>query len=312
MNEVRMITHEEFDSIFDEALSRSPFDRCDYSGILGEHRSCFIFRDELGIVCGIILYFEGPEPKSLPADFIPYNQILTYPGVKYGTERCLVAEKYLIRYLAKKYGRFEYISNPRKNDVRSALFLEHDDERISVSVKLRYTASLSLTSGCSIEEIRAKYKARRRSGMKKARKLGYKVSDTYHINELKSMYVSTFERQNIQVSANTLIKLEDIVEYALKNRGYVVMVRDVNGQASSAAVCLTDRDTAYSVFILNQKSKIRDECSSLCVDAAIDRSLELGLAQFDFAGANSPGRGDFKLSFGADLIPYFHLGVTFA
>jgi hypothetical protein len=196
--------------------------------------------------------------------------------------------------------------------VRSALFLEHDNEKINVSVKLRYTASLNLQKRSNIEECRSNYKVRRRRWIKKSRALGYYISNTYDINELKSMYVSTFKRQNIELSAKTLLKFEGIVEYVQKNNGYVVMVRDASGEASSAAVCVTDLDTAYSVLILNQQSKIYDGCSSLCMDAAIDRALNLGLAQFDFVGANSPGRGDFKLSFGADLVPYYHLGVTFA
>ena len=121
------------------------------------------------------------------------------------------------------------------------------------------------------------------------------------------MYVSTFARQGISVAQN---ELESSVQsFFEKNHGYVVIVRDSKSAASAATVCLTDRDTAYSIFILNDADKIVDGCASLCVDA-IDRATSLGLSKFDFVGANSPGRGDFKLSFGAQLEPYYHVRVS--
>jgi len=33
-------------------------------------------------------------------------------------------------------------------------------------------------------------------------------------------------------------------------------------------------------------------------------SAQKGLQRFDFVGVNSPQRGDFKLSFNAELVPY--------
>ena len=124
------------------------------------------------------------------------------------------------------------------------------------------------------------------------------------------MYISTFARQGISIGHGELEKLSSIIDFAEKNHGFVVNIRDSQSVASAAAVCLTDRDTAYSIFILNDADKIADGCASLCVDAAIDRACSLGLSKFDFVGANSPGRGDFKLSFGAKLEPYFHVRVS--
>ena len=37
------------------------------------------------------------------------------------------------------------------------------------------------------------------------------------------------------------------------------------------------------------------------------KSFELGLKTWDFLGANSPRRGDYKISFNADLIPFYQL-----
>ena len=48
------------------------------------------------------------------------------------------------------------------------------------------------------------------------------------------MYVSTFARQGISVAQNELEKLSSIVDFAEKNHGYVVIVRDSKSVASAA------------------------------------------------------------------------------
>jgi hypothetical protein len=36
----------------------------------------------------------------------------------------------------------------------------------------------------------------------------------------------------------------------------------------------------------------------------------MGLLEFDFVGANSPQRGDYKISFNADIKPYFSSSIS--
>ena len=270
----------------------------------------FIVNDEAGIVCGYALDTDGSTPTSLPIGFCPYNQILRHKSVTQNSVRCVGGERFLIHSIVKKFGKFNFISSPKNQDVRSALFLEHDVPEVSASVKLKYTAIIDIGSETSLETTRRNYKKRRKHGIKKAEKHGYVISKNFSLDELKNLYKSTFSRNGLFVDESELKKMELIVHFAEKNCGYVVLVRDSQSVASAAAVCLTDRDTAYSIFILNDENSISDGCASLCVDAAISKAYEFGLSRFDFIGANSPGRGDFKLSFGAELKPYYQLGVS--
>jgi hypothetical protein len=40
------------------------------------------------------------------------------------------------------------------------------------------------------------------------------------------------------------------------------------------------------------------------------RFAQQGLKKFDFVGVNSPNRGDFKMSFGAELIGYNQISLV--
>ncbi|MBF0331987.1 MAG: GNAT family N-acetyltransferase, partial [Candidatus Omnitrophica bacterium] len=42
-------------------------------------------------------------------------------------------------------------------------------------------------------------------------------------------------------------------------------------------------------------------------DVFVRLNSELGIKEVDFVGVNSPGRGGYKLSFGARIVPYFFI-----
>ena len=308
MFEVKKVGWDLYFNSFKDSSDWMIFDNVKYANLLHSEKIHYILNDENGVICGFALDVIGAEVTQLPIGFYPYNQILRHKSVTKNSKRSIDGEKFLIHSLVKKFGKFSFISSPKNPDIRSSLFLDYDHPEISVVVNLKYTASLAIGYEQALEGIRGNYKKRRKQAIKKAMNLNYLVSEKYSIGELKNMYVSTFARQGISVAQNELEKLSSIVDFAEKNHGYVVIVRDSKSVASAATVCLTDRDTAYSIFILNDADKIVDGCASLCVDAAIDRATSLGLSKFDFVGANSPVV-DFKLSFGAQLEPY-HVRVS--
>ena len=51
----------------------------------------------------------------------------------------------------------------------------------------------------------------------------------------------------------------------------------------------------------------KNDTSSILIGESVKKSYELGLNEFDMCGVNSPNRGDFKLSFNAELKPFYEV-----
>jgi lipid II:glycine glycyltransferase (peptidoglycan interpeptide bridge formation enzyme) len=132
-------------------------------------------------------------------------------------------------------------------------------------------------------------------------------------NDLKSflkLYQLTFDRQGISVDGPTLSLVESICSKALENGYGHLSCAQVDGQAASMAFFVTDSKCAYYLFGANHPDLRDANASSKLLIDNIATFAAQGLEKFDFVGVNSPQRGDFKLSFNAELIPYQEVHLT--
>ena len=65
--------------------------------------------------------------------------------------------------------------------------------------------------------------------------------------------------------------------------------------------------TSYYLFGGASDAGRRTGAQTAIMHRAIVDAVCQGLELFDFVGANSPNRSQFKLSFGADLVPYYSI-----
>jgi len=66
-----------------------------------------------------------------------------------------------------------------------------------------------------------------------------------------------------------------------------------------------DKNTGYYLFGANDPTYRASGSSSYLLLENIHRCKEKRLKLIDFVGVNSPNRADFKVSFNADVVPYF-------
>ena len=80
-----------------------------------------------------------------------------------------------------------------------------------------------------------------------------------------------------------------------------------NGDIGSMAFFCFDNKRAYYLFGANDP-QLRDEhTGSAVIWDAFHTLSKAGIKEVDLEGVNSPRRGWFKLSFGGNLIPYYHV-----
>jgi lipid II:glycine glycyltransferase (peptidoglycan interpeptide bridge formation enzyme) len=70
------------------------------------------------------------------------------------------------------------------------------------------------------------------------------------------------------------------------------------------AFFISDARCSYYLYGANDPAMRETNASSKFLFDNIALSAHKGLQIFDFVGVNSPQRGDFKLSFNAELVPY--------
>jgi len=78
----------------------------------------------------------------------------------------------------------------------------------------------------------------------------------------------------------------------------------VDDRTASMAFFVSDSRCSYYLFGANDPAMREANASSKLLLDNIALSAQKGLQIFDFVGVNSPQRGDFKLSFNAQLVPY--------
>jgi lipid II:glycine glycyltransferase (peptidoglycan interpeptide bridge formation enzyme) len=94
-----------------------------------------------------------------------------------------------------------------------------------------------------------------------------------------------------------------------KGFGRLLVCRDKQGTPASASLFLFDDKTAYYLFGANDPDYRQDGTGGYVIFEQIRLSIEQGLSYVDFMGINSPSRGDFKLSFNAEPVPFFFFSM---
>ena len=80
-----------------------------------------------------------------------------------------------------------------------------------------------------------------------------------------------------------------------------------NGSIGSAACFAIDHIRAYYLFGASD-SNLRDSHTGTAVLwDSFAKLNHYGVNEVDLEGVNSPDRGWFKLSFGGDIVPYYHI-----
>ena len=117
----------------------------------------------------------------------------------------------------------------------------------------------------------------------------------------------TFERQKLTISCELLSVVRNILNSLPKDKVFILMARNQENILVSGTVVLIDKKSAYSLLTVNHPDHRKLGANTALVVEAMLHSKRLGIQTFDFVGANSPERADYKISFNADLKCYFEV-----
>lgn len=194
-------------------------------------------------------------------------------------------------------------------DMRPLQWHNFDDpQKGRFRIDVRYTAIRSLLNFETGADLIRDIRKDRRADFRKAAQVS--VSSEPDIEAFLGLYEMTFQRQSIEVEAGTLSIVRNILQSIPGAGGMILTAMDPRGRPISATAILLGKRRAYSLLTANDPACRKLGANTRLVIEAMLRSRDAGMSDFDFVGANSPNRADYKLSFNAELTPYFEARFT--
>jgi len=262
------------------------------------------------IVCGApILYSQDGNVMTTQFPYTQYHGLLLAASEYNNSHSRITNEFKIVNFYIKeillKYKKICFSNSWRLNDLRPFQWFNYNNhEKGNFLVNLRYTGVLSIDNLKSLNDFLPLIRSVRRQEYKKASaSLIFKFSDEVKI--LDDLHKKTFERQNITRSISEEELLKSITQSALKKGYGKIGVAYLKSQPISAALFLQDKKSAYYLFGANHPNYRNLGSGTFVMINMINDAILNNYSEIDFCGVNSPNRGDFKISFNAEIKPYF-------
>lgn len=218
---------------------------------------------------------------------------------------------FLASKLADYFKVVEFATHPALRDLRPFLWHNYGEDLPKYTAELCYTAYLDIAdagSDCALNDNRVYHMANksRRQEIRYAAKAGVRTTERFDADLFRRFYELVFQRQQLVPTPST----EEIVGVmrSLHEAGRLRMFvsETSSGEIGSIAVFGIDTKRAYYLYGANDPA-LRDGHTGTAVLWDSFRALSSDTDEVDLEGVNSPMRGYFKLSFGAELHPYYHV-----
>ncbi len=262
--------------------------------------------------CGFILVLNGDEFIVVPSSFSMYQGVLfnheiANKSVSKRTSEAMQITNFMLVELEKKCKSIIMCLHYNLEDIRSfSWFNYHHPERGQFDIALKYTGLIELSAVNGFDEYLKSIRKSRRYEYIKAEKQNHYIEVSNDISVLEELYCLTFNRQNIEVEQEKIIRIRNIAQTALANKfGELLICRNSIDEAVGATLFLYDNNCCYYLVGANHPDYRQSGAGTYILLENIRRYIELGYKFMDVCGINSPNRGDFKTSLNAKPVPYY-------
>jgi hypothetical protein len=224
--------------------------------------------------------------------------------------------EYVIEELGRRFETVEFQLSPTFSDMRPFLWYRYGKPaEEKYALELRYTSLLDISTLAEFvgrEEMSPcfnKMETVRRYSVREARKKKGSVALVQTGEVLVEFYRRLMESQNDPQSSSKLSNIKSVIDSLLREgRGAVYHAMNAEGTVIYAVCYGWDSKRAYYLFG-GGHPQISEPWQGTLVhwEAFNDLARRLNIREVDLEGVNSPQRGWFKLGFGGELCPYYHV-----
>lgn len=266
--------------------------------------------DKDKIVAGTaIIYTDSGKPIHTPFPFTQYQGMLLADHSALATHSQISHEFKLVESfiaaLSDQFKNYCLCHSWRLHDLRPFQWHNyHTPDKGQFTIELRYTGLLNIDSYQNFDHYLASIrKVKRQEYKKSSQSLSLKMSNDVAI--LDELHAKTFARQDIKRSSQESVLVKSIASHALDGKYGEMCCAMLDDVPVSAILFLYDDRSAYYLFGANDPDHRKTFSGTFLLVEMIRNAFAKGIHEIDFLGVNSPDRGDFKVSLGADLMPHF-------
>lgn len=271
------------------------------------------------IKAGVVLNTTSDGRRTNLDDLVIYNGILfradpLQKAVKSRQEKFEITE-FVLEELESRFDLIEMALHPSLEDLRPILWRNYHDACVSK----RYKVDLRYTSYLDISEFflqRNELSMRlfegldniRQSDIRKARRDQVQVLQGDCAGKFVDFYSNMMASQQHPVATEEKARMRSLIEALLaKGLAKLFHTRNVSGDITYITIFTLYENHACYLFGAGDMEKMARYDGTICLWEAFRQLAMCGIREIDMEGINSPLRGGFKLSFGGDIRPYFHI-----
>jgi|LULK01.1.fsa_nt_gb hypothetical protein len=216
------------------------------------------------------------------------------------------ALEFFIKEITAKFDYLRFSLNYNSKDIRPFQWYNYPESKFKINIV--YSSILNLTNFNSEEEIKSNMRYSRRRELKLFDKSDFKIviSDDYE-NFIKN-YNINYKGIMDKFVLDTHSKLILNSKKKKFSRLNIIKKKD---KTFGATIFYFDKKTAFYAFSFFEKNKeALFSITTPLIYEQINFFYNKGIKYIDFLGVNSPGRGDYKESFGGDLVNFYELNYS--
>ncbi|MDR3348870.1 MAG: GNAT family N-acetyltransferase [Acidaminococcales bacterium] len=295
------------------SLESTPFSSDGYLAAVGFAGEKFVAARGGKILGGLCLPVNASGVSGGTVPYAPYNGFLFLPpregerAYKRYKDR-LAATTALVGHVSEKREKICFSCHYNVTDMRGVSWYNYDAPgNGKYDIGIAYTAVKDVSGFAEIFSglgDNRKYSYRQNAGRYA---LSYEAAEGCgDIGDFLLLYRLTFERQGVELDGGIMLLTERLLRFVLESGQAVLRyAQTAEGKRISAIVMLYDKNSAYYLFGANHPDYRFYNAGTFLIIESMKLAHGMGLKKFDFVGVNSPLRGDFKLSFGGELMPYY-------
>lgn len=299
---------------WDGFLSGSPqrcvFAQSRFLDSLGARCDLVTAREKGRIEAGaVVVHSASGEPLDSAHPFTQYQGVfLADDGGRPPHSRTAHQHKVLERFiaaLAERYKRCFFSQSWRFEDMRAfQWFNYHAPQEGTFQVRLRYSAVLRLGKYSGFEDYLGSIRSVRKQEFHKAAG-ALALTESTDESVLDELHGKVFGRQGLAREEGQSLLVRSITRRALADGYGSLKLALLKDKPVAATLFLYDDRTAYYLFGATDPEHRKTFAGTFLLASMIKEAFAKGVSEVDFVGVNSPNRGDFKLSFNGELVPYF-------
>ncbi len=297
---VNVCDYVKWNKFIEDSPQGSIFFNSHYLNFTGKKYALYLITKGEEIKAGISLLLSDDSLKCEYDYYAIYNGIVFGNTIKKRSEQFEITE-FIINELTQKYNDLEMQLSPHFEDLRPFLWHNYHNSGNKFTLDLKYTSYVNIESGAySFGNL----SALRRRNIKEALKDRVTVTCGLEIE----LFLD-FHQQLLETPIDKLKSMGNLIYKLIENdQAQMFLVKNVQGKIIYIVVFCFDSKRAYYLYGAGDpNSNERYKGTIGFWEAFKILNDKYNIKQVDFEGVNSPNRGWFKLSFGGNLLPYYHV-----